>query len=381
MATTTTPYMSLVLPIPTLEPGPTWASELVTAFGVLDAHNHTSGSGVEIPSAGININADLNVNNYNFTNFRSTRYQDQGSALVQPTDLGCLYIAGGNLYYNNGTGVAIQITAGAALNAASIGGIGGDYGTSTASVYYTSAQTMFYFTQSSNTVAFISAGAYSFYENLLSGFATTLQCSPSIGASYTLDLPPALPTVQGVFAADSAGIGTFAEIDNSTVEINSNTLQVKDHGITQVKMAAMATGTSVAAGGIAISSSVNFSSTSGSLVDVTNATVTIVTTGRPVYVQVMPDPTAGTTAGYIELSGAVSNEQFVIAVFRGATQVGTHRISIANDSTNNEISYPPTSVQFIDVVAAGTYTYKLQIQQITGGTIAFVNCVLVAYEI
>lgn len=385
MSTTTTPYMNLILPVPTSEPGPTWAEELVTAFESVDSHNHSSGQGVQVPTAGLNINADLNTNNYNFTSFRSTRYQDQGSSLAGANDKGCLYIAAGNLYYNNGSGVAIQLTAGSALNAASIGGIGGDYSTSTASEYYTSAQTTFYFTQAANTVAALAGGAYSFYYNLLSGFAVTMQASASLGASYSLTLPTALPASQAVLTSNASGVMSFATIDNSTLEDSSNTLQIKDHGVTQVKLAAMATGTTVAAGGIAVSaSSGSYSSASTSVTAVTNLSVTITTTGRPVKLTLQALPTSGATTSYIGVNANAATASATFNFYRGSTQLCNQVLGVNNFTSPGilEIDVPPEQVSFYDVVAAGTYTYTLQAFSNTVATNHLVHeCVLVAYEI
>lgn len=383
MSTTTTPYMNLILPVPTSEPGPTWAEELVTAYETIDSHNHTSGQGVQIPSAGISINADLNVNNYNFTNFRSTRFQDQGSSLAGASDKGCLYIAAGNLYYNNGSGVAIQLTAGSALNAASIGGIGGDYSTSTASEYYTSAQTTFYFTQAANTVAALAGGAYSFYYNLLSGFAVTVQASASLGASYSLTLPTALPASQAVLTSNASGVMSFATIDNSTLEDSSNVLQIKDHGVTQVKMAAMSTGTTVGAGGFAISSSSgSFTIASTTPTDVTNLEVTITTTGRPVRVG-LQSVNSTSLIGYLEVF-AVTDPTASIYILRDGVVLCSNVIENLNTTHGGSlyINAPTASISYFDIVAAGTYTYKIQVACNNASTNFNVfNTVLVAYEI
>jgi len=115
MPTTTTPNMNLVLPTVTLQPGPTYATNVNTAFEDVDAHDHTSGNGVLIPSAAININADLPFNEYDATRLRSVRFTSQSSALVDSADIGCVYNVGGNLYWNNASGTAIQITAGSSL--------------------------------------------------------------------------------------------------------------------------------------------------------------------------------------------------------------------------------------------------------------------------
>jgi hypothetical protein len=53
---------------------------------------------------------------FNATGLRSLRLNSQSAALSGGSDLGCLSVVNGNLYYNNGTGVAVQVTAGNVLN-------------------------------------------------------------------------------------------------------------------------------------------------------------------------------------------------------------------------------------------------------------------------
>jgi hypothetical protein len=121
MSTTTTPNMGMVLPVPSSEPGPAWATELITALtSKVDAHNH-AGIGLTLGTSALNINADLPFNtNYNATLLRSTRYVSQSAVLSLGTDIGCLYNFGGLLYWNNNAGTPIQITtAGGAVNSAS----------------------------------------------------------------------------------------------------------------------------------------------------------------------------------------------------------------------------------------------------------------------
>lgn len=120
-------YMSLDLPVVSVTLGPTWASELNTALSLVDEHDHTSGKGKTVPSAGININANLNFNQFSPTSVKTVAFYDQGAPLA-PTFVGSIYVVSGDLYYNNGTGQSVKITDGTTINAASIGGIGGDYG-------------------------------------------------------------------------------------------------------------------------------------------------------------------------------------------------------------------------------------------------------------
>jgi hypothetical protein len=230
--------MGLTLPTPTVTPGPTYASQNNTAFTAVDAHNHTSGNGVPIPSAGISVNADLPFNSYNATLLRTTRYSSQGAPLANPADLGCVYVVSGNLYYNNGSGVPIQITAGSALNASSIGGIGGDYTTSGASVFYTSVDQTYHFTQAANQTATMDGGPVIIRNNTVGSFGTTLRASPSIGANYDLTLPASLPASQKIVTIDASGnVGAVYDFDNITTEVVTNLIRVKDLGISTAKIA------------------------------------------------------------------------------------------------------------------------------------------------
>lgn len=203
--TTTTPNMALVLPEPTLELGPAWAVEINAAFTQIDSHNHTGGQGVQIPSAGLNINADLSFQSTNQLSIRSSRYIDVGTPLSGPTDLRSIYVAGGNLYYNNQLGQQVQITSGAALNAASIGGIGGDYVTSGASVYYTNASSSYSFTSAGNLYANMWNGAITIYETGTNTNGITIQSPTALAAAYILTLPTGLPTNNATLNVSSIG--------------------------------------------------------------------------------------------------------------------------------------------------------------------------------
>lgn len=241
-STITTPYMDLILPVPTEEPGPEWATELNTAFGSVDSHNHTTGYGAQVPTAGLNINADLTFNSYNATQLRSARFNNQSSALVLAADINSVYVAGGNLYYNNASGTSIQLTAGSALNAASIGGIGGDYATSTASVFYTAASVTFSFTSNTNTPANINAGSIIIREPAASSNAITLKSPVSLASGYDITLPTALPASTRVLSMTSAGVlatgtaGTIIAADLATDSVTTS--KIMDSNVTSAKIQA-----------------------------------------------------------------------------------------------------------------------------------------------
>jgi hypothetical protein len=201
-----TPYMSLTLPTPGVTAGPTWAQQINSAFVLIDQHTHAPGSGAQVPTAGLNINADLAFNGYNSTALRSARFSDNGAPLALGTDLRSVYSSGGNLYWNNGAGQQVQITSGAALNAASIGAIGGDYSTSSASEFYTSATQTFSFWQAANKPATVDAGNVILRQaGATSPQGVTLKSPNSLVSSYALTFPAALPGATSLVTFDTSG--------------------------------------------------------------------------------------------------------------------------------------------------------------------------------
>lgn len=225
--TTTTPYMSLSLPIVGTEVGPAWASEVNQAFTTVDSHNHTSGQGVPIPSAGININADLGFNGYNAYGFRTVRLGSQSAALSLASDLLCLYATGGNLYYNDGSGNQIQITAAGVVNTSSSGNISGMGGTSAAATY-TNATSTFAFTSATNTPAKMSFGPIAIGRNAVSPYTVTLIANASATGSFTLTFPTALPASTGFMQMDTSGNITVGGVvvpgtSNGLVSLNGLT--------------------------------------------------------------------------------------------------------------------------------------------------------------
>lgn len=112
---------------------------------------------------------------------------------------------GGNLYWVSPSGV-VQITAGAALNSAALGGIIGDYGgANPAKVSYDSANTRyeFFHNQSTNTWANLRARGID-----ISAAATgTVMAQLRYGGAGTLTftLPPTLPAANAVLGISSGG--------------------------------------------------------------------------------------------------------------------------------------------------------------------------------
>lgn len=118
---TTTPNMGLTVPTPELETGPEYATEVSNNFtAILDTHDHSSGKGVPITPAGINVNSDLTLNQNNITNTRALRFTSQPSGLNSTGDLNELFVRAGDIWYINSSGQQIQLTIGGVLNVGSL---------------------------------------------------------------------------------------------------------------------------------------------------------------------------------------------------------------------------------------------------------------------
>lgn len=107
-----TPFMNLTLPVPTVTLGPQWASELNTALDLIDSHDHTSGKGKPITTSALSIDANLDLNAFRTVNTQGTQFNSQTTALSGGANSSLIYDVNGDLYYTNGSGVAVQITSG-----------------------------------------------------------------------------------------------------------------------------------------------------------------------------------------------------------------------------------------------------------------------------
>lgn len=113
-----TSLMNLTLPTPTVTIGPQWATELNEALANgVDSHDHTAGKGAKIPTAALNLNANLPFNNYSAFGLASLQLNNTVST-TSYTGLAyalSIFSSGGNLYYTNSGGTPVQITSGASV--------------------------------------------------------------------------------------------------------------------------------------------------------------------------------------------------------------------------------------------------------------------------
>lgn len=93
-----------------------WGNEINQNNTTIDNHTHQVGSGLPITPLGMNINQDLAINGNNVNLIRAIRMNNQSAVLSSAGDITCVYAENGNLYYNNASGVPVQITNGTVVN-------------------------------------------------------------------------------------------------------------------------------------------------------------------------------------------------------------------------------------------------------------------------
>jgi hypothetical protein len=353
---TLTANMSLVLPTIGIDSGLTWEQSVNINSGIVDGHNHANGSGVQINPSGININADLPFNGFNATTLRSVRFNAQGSPVSLPADLDCIYVSGVDLYYNDGNGNQIRITSGGTVNATSSGI---SSGTNTASF---SSSTLVV-DSASNTPANIQVGSVLVGNSGVSGSKfITISPTGTLSANYNLNLP-ALPAQTNVLTLDTSGNISSITYD----QVGQDMTSVGADAIAASRTRSIGAG-SEGIGGVAISnSSGNFSTGSTSPVNVTNLSVQLVTSGRPVQILLISDGSSNPA----EIFTSAAEGQINYSNASGI--IGSYFIGPTNGVNN--------PILMLDTPAAGTQNYSIQIYSVSSGTTGCKFYKLVAYEL
>jgi hypothetical protein len=212
------PNMILPIPVPGVDPGPDYANNLNASLLKIDLHDHTPGKGIQVPSNGIDINLDLPFNGFNATALRSARFAVQSAVLSLASDIGCAYVSGVDLYYNDINGNNIRIT--------QSGGIAGTPGsisnlTPPASASYVSGTQTFVFQSGVNTPANLDGAALILRNLTASSPGLTLQ-APTLSSDYAITLP-ALPATTSFVTIDASGnMQTSSSIQNSYVKLSTS---------------------------------------------------------------------------------------------------------------------------------------------------------------
>lgn len=367
-----TPNMNLIQPTIGFDSGLTWENAANANSGAIDQHNHASGNGVQIPSAGININSDFSFNNFSAVNLASSVYAAQTSLAT----LLATYVIGNDLYYNDGAGNTVQLTSGGTVNATSSGISDG-----TATAAFSTG--VLVVNAAANTPANIQVGSVLLGNNVASSNFLTLSPPAAMAANFGLTLPN-IPASQSFMTIDASGnMGTASSISATQIAAGSITgSQLANQTITgtQIASATVARSNQVAVGQQVSSSCGSYSFTGAtSLQDVTNLTVTITTSGRPVMLSLQSDTTGA--AAIVQIASSNTIDVLRLLFVRGASTVvnlNNLRSAVAGGVT----TIPSSCYSCMNIIAAGTYTYKVQIGLAnSANTATLQNIVLVAYEL
>lgn len=210
-----TPSMGMVLPIENAD-NDVWDQLLNEALELrVDIHDHTLGLGAPIPSAALNINADVPWTSggvpFAITSLKAVDFTpiDPATVVALQGALFCNSTDGNNLYFRTVSGTNVRIINGTALDVSLVGGIGGDYTTAGALVSYSDSADAYLFQQQ---------GAPRPWARIQSGDVDIFQTAPSIinrvrlrspnalAASYEFVLPPALSGSAALLQATNAGV-------------------------------------------------------------------------------------------------------------------------------------------------------------------------------
>lgn len=378
--------MNLPIPIALVDPGPDWALNINSSLTIIDGHNHSAGSGVAITPAGLNINADLPFNNNNATSLRSSRYFAQPAALSLATDIGCVYVAGVDLYFNDVDGNQIRLTQSGSIvgTAGSISGLP----SGTASASYEATPKTFVFQSATNTPANIDGASYILRNLTANSHGLTLNPPSAMGADYSLVLPT-IPAQTNILTIDTSGnIGSALNVDNVTLDVSGNSLEIKAGGVGTAQLANGAvTNAKLAALNSVISSSCGaFTSTGTSHTPVTNLTATITSVGRPIFIGLMPDGT--TNVSFFGVSNTTNPMAIagMYEIYRASTLIATGSLSSGSSffgtGTVVQTSIPLSSISTIDSPSASTYTYTVVVYaDSVGSTVAVNYAKLIVYEL
>ena len=305
----TSPYMSL--PIPDVgDPGTGYATDLNTCLEDIDSHNHSPGQGALIPTAGLNINSDLEFNDNSAIELKSTRYTLQDSVLVGALDKNCVYFVGGNLYINNNSGTSVQLTNGAAINLSTVGTIGGDYGQPgvNASAVYSDVTKVFSWTQEPTQAAKMAMGDILLYSTVAATNPITIKQSGTVATSYDFLIPEVAPTPNQIWRQDALGTGS----DFVTVQGTANQLTITHAAST---ITASLPSTIIAPGSITTTTTL---SSTGNF-DVNTSKFTVAASSGDAY-----------TAGTLTVTEAVTASSTVNSV--GNFSVNTNKFTVAASS-------------------------------------------------
>lgn len=229
---TTYPNMGLAVPTQGGDSG-TWDDKINACFALIDAHDHTSGKGVQIPVAGLNIDTDLPMGSHGLTGVGRVDFTPIAT-LAAGANVLFVDLNDGELYYRTTGGTNVKLTLGTSINTTLVGGIVGDYTSVGAEVAYDAANKRYTFKDSSSPTkkwARLASGPVRIYEyNSTDSVYVEHAVDAALASSYTVTWPAALPGATQMVTITDAGVVAFDGVLGANQNITlSGTGKIK-HG-------------------------------------------------------------------------------------------------------------------------------------------------------
>lgn len=225
MPTSPTPNMGLVMPTLNDDVGEwdDYLNELLETK--IDPHDHTTGKGVKVPTAGLDIDEDLSFAGQKALNLGGAQLTAVAAATMAGINRAFWVSSADNeLYFRNNSGTDIKFTTGGTLNISLSGGIGGDYSAAGALLSFDDATDRYLAQQQGapRPWAGFATGNLDIYEQAASIVNRVRLKSPAaLAASYDLTFPAALPGSTSVLQLSAAGVITASNTIANAVVLGS----------------------------------------------------------------------------------------------------------------------------------------------------------------
>lgn len=207
----------------------------------------------------------------------------------------------------------------------------------------------------------------------------TVVSSNGITISGASEILPRQQVLSSPYAMVAASVSDGSITTSKIVAGAISTAQLADGTVTLPKLAPRLIGASVGIGGLAITPS------SGSTGNTAQLSATITTTGRPVFITLIPDGVGNANiSSYINDGGVVTSAS--VYILRDGTTISQSAlVNIGNTQLGGEvnITVPPGCVSTIDASPpSGSHVYTVTIVPVQAGSTAFISsCKLVAFEL
>lgn len=184
----------------------TWGTTLNTDLDIIDAHDHSTGKGPRVATAGLNINADLPFGGFACTGVKALDLDPITAPSSGYLTSIFVNVANNELYWRTSGGTNVQLTSGNSLNASLLGGFTGDYGVGGSTANYSDSTKIFNFLQATNHRGKIDAADFRLFEPTVGiTNAVKLKSPTGLAASYDWVFPTALPGSTSLLQITSGG--------------------------------------------------------------------------------------------------------------------------------------------------------------------------------